>query len=56
MEAEGIRNKVILACGGPRLSHGLAQELGYDAGFGAHSYAEDVASFVLTEIVNRKLL
>lgn len=55
MEAEGIRDKVILACGGPRISHELAQELGYDAGFGAHSYAEDVASFVLTEVVKRKL-
>ena len=54
MEAEGIRDKVILACGGPRISHELAQELGYDAGFGAHSYAEDVASFVLTEMVKRK--
>lgn len=56
MEAEGIRDKVILVCGGPRISHELAQELGYDAGFGAHSYAEDVASFVLTEIVKRKLV
>ena len=56
MEAEGIRDKVILVCGGPRISHELAQELGYDAGFGAHSYAEDVASFILTEIVKRKLI
>lgn len=56
MEAEGIRDKVILACGGPRISHELAQELGYDAGFGAHSYAEDVASFVLTEMVKRKMV
>ena len=56
MEAEGIRDKVILVCGGPRISHELAQELGYDAGFGAHSYAEDVASFILTEIVKRKLV
>jgi len=56
MEAEGIRDKVILVCGGPRISHELAQELGYDAGFGAHTYAEDVASFVLTEIVKRKLV
>jgi len=53
MEAEGIRDKVILICGGPRISHELAQELGFDAGFGAHSYAEDVASYVLTEIVKR---
>ncbi|MFR2966003.1 MAG: hypothetical protein ACLTK0_06255 [Anaerovoracaceae bacterium] len=34
VEAEGIRDKVILTCGGPRISHELAQELGYDAGFG----------------------
>lgn len=53
MEAEGIRDKMILICGGPRITHELAQELGYDAGFGSHSYAEDVASFVLTEIVKR---
>lgn len=53
MEAEGLRDKVILICGGPRISHELAQELGYDAGFGSHTYAEDVASFVLTEIVKR---
>lgn len=54
LEAEGIRDKIILVCGGPRISHELAQELGYDAGFGAHSYAEDVASFVLTEMVKRE--
>ena len=56
LEAEGIRDKVILVCGGPRISHELAKELGYDAGFGSGSYAEDVASFVVTEIVNRKLV
>jgi len=43
-------------CGGPRISHELAQELGYDAGFGPKSFAEDVASFVLTEIVKRNLI
>lgn len=53
MEAEGLRDKVILVCGGPRISHELAQELGYDAGFGPHTYAENVASYVLTEIVKR---
>ncbi|HHU18007.1 MAG TPA: hypothetical protein GXZ70_07350, partial [Clostridiales bacterium] len=34
LEAEGIRDRVILVCGGPRISHEIAQELGYDAGFG----------------------
>lgn len=56
MEAEGLRDKVILICGGPRLSHELAQELGYDAGFGTGSYANHVATFVVEEVVNRKLV
>ncbi len=46
LEAEGLRDKVILACGGPRISHELAKELGYDAGFGMNTYADDVASFI----------
>ena len=53
LEAEGLRDKVILICGGPRISHELAKELGYDAGFGANTYADDVASFVAQEMVNR---
>ena len=32
VEAEGIRDKVLLVMGGPRISHELAIELGYDAG------------------------
>lgn len=56
LEAEGIRDKVVLTCGGPRINHELAKELGYDAGFGTGSYAEDVATFVVTEIVNRGLV
>lgn len=53
LEAEGIRDKVVLVSGGPRLSHELAKELGYDAGFGSGTFAEDVASFIVTEIGNR---
>ena len=53
LEAEGLRNKVILVCGGPRISHELAQELGYDAGFGSGSYADDVASYVAQELARR---
>jgi beta-lysine 5,6-aminomutase beta subunit len=56
VEAEGLRDRIVLCCGGPRISFELAQELGFDAGFGAHTYAEDVASFVLTEIVRRNLV
>ncbi|MFX1589146.1 MAG: B12-binding domain-containing protein, partial [Promethearchaeota archaeon] len=55
LEAETIRDKVILICGGPRISNELAKELGYDAGFGPNTYAETVASYFIKEIVNRKI-
>ena len=54
LEAEGLRDKIILVVGGPRISHELAKELGYDAGFGTKSYAEDVASFAIHEWMKRQ--
>jgi len=54
LEAESLRNKLLLICGGPRISHELAKELGYDAGFGMNSYADDVASFIAQEMKRRK--
>ncbi|MCV2349922.1 OAM dimerization domain-containing protein [Paucibacter sp. Y2R2-4] len=54
LEAEGLRDQVILIVGGPRISHELAKELGYDAGFGTKTYAEDVASFAIHEWIKRK--
>lgn len=54
LEAEGLRDQVILIVGGPRISHELAKELGYDAGFGSKTYAEDVASFAIHEWIKRK--
>ncbi len=39
-EAEGLRNKMLFICGGPRISHELAIELG------TGSYSTDVASFI----------
>lgn len=53
LEAEGLRDKLIVACGGPRINHELAKELGYDAGFGTKTYAEDVASFIVQAVVER---
>lgn len=53
LEAEGLREKVILCAGGPRISHELAKELGYDAGFGMNTYADDVASFIAQEMERR---
>ncbi len=55
LEAEGLRDKVILICGGPRINHELAKELGYDAGFGMNSYADDVASYIAQEYAARQL-
>lgn len=53
MEAEGLREKMVVCCGGPRISHELAKELGFDAGFGMNTYADDVASFIVQEMVKR---
>lgn len=53
LEAEGLRSKLIVVCGGPRISHDLAKELGYDAGFGMNTYADDVASFIAQEMQRR---
>lgn len=53
VESEGLRDKVVLVAGGPRISHELAKELGYDAGFGSGTYADDVASFIVQEMVKR---
>lgn len=54
MEAEGLRGRMILVCGGPRISHELAKELGYDAGFGMNTYADDVGSFIAQEFAKRQ--
>lgn len=53
-EAEGLRDKMLFICGGPRISHELAVELGYDAGFGTGSYSTDVASYISITIAERK--
>ena len=56
LEAEGIREKVVLICGGSRITHQLAKELGYDAGFGTGKFADDVATFMTEEIIHRECL
>ena len=54
LEAENLRDKFVLIVGGPRITHELAKELGYDAGFGPKKYAEDVTSFFVQELEKRK--
>jgi len=52
-EAEGLRDKMVFCCGGARVTHALAKELGFDAGFGAGTYADDVATFSVKEMARR---
>ncbi len=54
LEAEELRDKIVLVCGGPRISNELAKELGYDAGFGSNTFSENVATFFVKEINRRK--
>ena len=54
LEAEEIRDKIVLVCGGPRISNELAKELGFDVGFGPNTFSENVASYFVKEIYNRK--
>ncbi|MCY0870272.1 MAG: cobalamin-dependent protein, partial [Firmicutes bacterium] len=55
LEAQGLRERLVLICGGPRIGHELALELGYDAGFGPGTLAPTVASFIVQEMVRRHL-
>jgi beta-lysine 5,6-aminomutase beta subunit len=53
LEAEGLRDRVVLVAGGARVDHALAQELGYDAGFGPGTTPSRVAAFLLDEVSRR---
>jgi beta-lysine 5,6-aminomutase beta subunit len=53
LEAEGIRDRVVLICGGPRVTNLMASELGYDAGFGRGTLPSEVAAFVAITLAAR---
>jgi beta-lysine 5,6-aminomutase beta subunit len=53
LEAEGLRDGVLLIAGGPRMTNLLATELGYDAGFGRGTVPSDVAAFVAQRMAER---
>lgn len=55
LELERLRERFLLIAGGPRITYELAKELGYDAGFGPGTYAEDVASFILERVLARQV-
>jgi beta-lysine 5,6-aminomutase beta subunit len=53
LEAEGLRDRFLLVVGGPRITNGLAKELGYDAGFGRGTLPSHVASWLALETKRR---
>lgn len=53
LEAENLRDRFIIVVGGPRISNKLALELGFDAGFGRGTYADDVASYIVEKMVEK---
>jgi beta-lysine 5,6-aminomutase beta subunit len=53
LEAKNLRGKFICIAGGPRIGNKLAVELGYDAGFGRGTYADDVATFIVKKLTDK---
>lgn len=53
IEAAGLKDKVITVVGGPRVTHRLAVELGFDAGFGRGAVPSEVASYLSQELLKR---
>jgi len=56
LEAEGLRDQFILILGGPRISHELALELGFDAGFGSGTKPNEVASYIVQKVYKDSIL
>jgi beta-lysine 5,6-aminomutase beta subunit len=54
LEAEGLRDRIVLCCGGPRVTNLMATELGYDAGFGRGTLPSEVAAFIATYMSRRQ--
>lgn len=50
VEAENLRRRFVMIVGGPRITHELATELGYDVGMGPGNYAEDVATYLINNL------
>ena len=50
LEAEGMRDRIVLCCGGPRVTNLMATELGYDAGFGRGTLPSEVAAFIAARL------
>lgn len=54
LKKRGLEGKFIIVAGGPRVTHKLAVELGFDAGFTIGTRPSDVANFVYEKMVERQ--
>lgn len=54
LEAENIRSRFILLAGGSKISNEFAIELGYDAGFGTGTVPSQVASYLVTRMLQKR--
>ncbi|MCF6281680.1 MAG: cobalamin-dependent protein [Candidatus Polarisedimenticolaceae bacterium] len=53
LDKQGLRDQYLLLAGGAKISHELAIKLGYDAGFGPGTLPSQVASLLITKIIER---
>jgi beta-lysine 5,6-aminomutase beta subunit len=53
LERAGLRDQFLLLAGGAKINHELAISLGYDAGFGPGTVPSQVASLLITKIIER---
>jgi beta-lysine 5,6-aminomutase beta subunit len=53
-EKAGLKDRLIFIAGGPRVTHPMALECGFDAGFGVGTKPSDVASYILEEYLRRQ--
>jgi beta-lysine 5,6-aminomutase beta subunit len=54
LENQNLRGRFVTIVGGPRITHALARELGFDAGFGRATLAEHVGTYLARSLVERK--
>jgi beta-lysine 5,6-aminomutase beta subunit len=54
VSARKLGDQFILVAGGPRVTHPMALECGFDAGFGVGTKPSDVASYIVDEFLRRQ--
>lgn len=53
-EKQGLRDDFIFIAGGPRVTHPMSLECGFDAGFSVGTKPSDVASYIVEEFLRRR--